>query len=82
MSDAEEGLGTTIDLKLAGSRGNVDLIEIGAGVAIRWHKLFEPSVQPAGAPPFFRRRFVLVANRDFGSVGGSRFADRGFAHVL
>ena len=78
----EEGVSGELGLQLAGSRGNVDFLEVGGTLSLRKQELFDSSVQPVDdAPPYFRRRFVLVIDREFGSLEDRRFADRGFAHA-
>lgn len=87
LSDPTDGgWSGSLSSSLALSRGNVERLDFSLGAGVQYWTLhphgagYRRRPAPEGAPPFFRDRWVLVANGSFVRVALREVANSGFAH--
>jgi hypothetical protein len=88
LSDPEDGgWSGSLSSSLALSRGNVERLDLSFGGGVQFWTLYPEGAgyrrrpAPEGAPPFFRDRWVLVANGSFVRVSLREVANSGFTHM-
>ena len=81
------GFSGSLSSSFAFSRGNVDRLDLNAGGSIQYWTLHPEGVgyrgrpAPAGAPAFFKDRWLLVANSGFVRFSLREVVNYGFAHT-
>ncbi|MCX4242743.1 DUF481 domain-containing protein [Paraliomyxa miuraensis] len=83
----DHGFSGSADVSVALQEGNVRRLSLGAGAGIQYWTLHPEGVGfgkrpvPPGVPPFFKDRWVLIANGQFVRVSLDDVANSGFGHM-
>lgn len=88
LNDPQEGgFSGSVDANFSLSAGNVERLSLGVGGGMQYWTLHPEGVgygtrpAPEGAPPFFRNRWVLIANGQFVRFSLHEVVNSGFAHT-
>ncbi len=74
-----DGFSGAAEGKLSVSRGNVDVVDVGASGLLQYQTLYPQASDER--PPFIHQRVLLTGNLRFAERDDEDFVDQGFAHL-